>query len=335
MPTPTRYREVQTGDGNYACVENNKRNAQRGTFVVQGGEMTPGVSSSEVVVNIESTEFRADGVDYTLNDGQATLTRNSTPYPRRDLVVAEVPQSDTGSASYRVLEGDPIDSDTMQSLVAEGRVAEDGTPIYPVMALPQVQPPPAQGLLNQATVLGMWYVPPSTADSTDLTDQYKTDLRMSGIGVDDVLRSGGAITEVEAKEGTLDVTASDSERVGGQPLRPIEGMQSISLRREDVPAGGAGTAVGFFATGNSFAVLQYGVFNASSLGVDDNWAIEFRDQNGNYVTRNAGTSIDSFETPHGVYSSDVGNRFTARLVNTADGSGSVPLTGNVQITTTL
>lgn len=339
MPTTTNFREIRIGDGKYAAVDQNRLNAQRGTFVANsgGGRVTPGTSTSEVTLNIEPTEFYADLQSYNLNAGQpaVTLSPNTAPYPRRDLVLARVPETDGGTASYDTIEGDPIDSETMQTLVdppnGDSIVRDDGTPIAPVRAIPEVQPPEALDLLNEATLLAMVWVPPGTTDATDLTDAYISDLREPGSGPVDVLRPGGALAEIKNEPGTINATVSNSEQLGGQSLDPIQGLTTLSLGREDIAPEGRGGEHGFYAPGG-FAILQCGVFQAATLGIDDNWAIEFRDQSDNLVARHAGVNSGTFANPHNVVE-NAGSRFTVQLTNRETSGNARPLTAAVTITT--
>jgi hypothetical protein len=196
------YSEKQIGDGVYAADENNDRNSARGSFVRNGGAVTVGASSTDVVVNIDAADIRLDATDYSLASGSVPLADNSTAYPRRDLVFAR-------SGSFDFMTGNPIEQDTFDTLVAEGVIDGDGLPIHKPEDIPEIQPPAFQGERATATLLAMVYVPPETTDSTNLSGEYITDLRMEGIGVGDVLRSGDAIENIEALDRDLDVSVTE------------------------------------------------------------------------------------------------------------------------------
>lgn len=215
------FRERHNGEGYYTADETNNRNAQRGAFVRNGGAVTVGASSSEVVLNIDAADIRVDGTDYSASSGQITLTENTTLRPRRDLVIARKGPTTSDPATFDALTGTPIDGDLLDRLQnsdqPEGPYVDDnGLPVHPPENIPHIQPPPFQGFRAEATLLAMVYVPPGAADSTDLATEYVTDLRMSGIGVDNVLRTGDVVPELEgydtAANGAVQTTVDNTER---------------------------------------------------------------------------------------------------------------------------
>lgn len=218
------FHEKALADGTYTADENNERNSERGTYVRSGGAVTVGASSTDIALNVDNVEIRVDLTDYSAAGGSVTLAANSSAYPRRDLVIARKGPTGSDPASFDVLTGTPIDQETFDTLVAEGIIEGSGstTPGYPIHrpeSIPEVQPPAAQGFRQEATVLAMVYVPPGAADSTDLSGDLITDLRMEGIGVDDVLRPGDAVTEIEdydtATNGPLETSVTNAESLGG------------------------------------------------------------------------------------------------------------------------
>lgn len=212
------YRERQNGEGWFTADVNNNRNSQRGTHVENGGEVTLGASSSEIALNVNNTDIRVDGVGYTQSSGTVTLPENAAAYPRRDLIIARKGPTESDPASYDRLVGDPISEETLQTLIAEDIVDDGearGQPIHPPENIPEVAPPEATGLRDEAAVLAMAYLPPGTADSTALSDDMITDLRREGIGVSDVLRTGQAIDEVENYNSTIEATVQNSKQHGG------------------------------------------------------------------------------------------------------------------------
>lgn len=234
------YREYHNGDAWITADENNERNAARGTMVRSGGTITIAASSSEPLLSIAETDIRVAGADHSLAAGTVALPANATAYPRRDLVIARKPPDATSGPSFDVLPGDAISPDLLQRLQNTNqpdgaRIDDEGLPIHPPESIPQVQPPAARGLRDEATVLGMVYVPPGTSDSTDLSDEYITDLRREGIGVEGVLRTGDAVAEVESHPDALaaDIsgTANNADLLGGsasdnyQETRPIFAMR--------------------------------------------------------------------------------------------------------------
>ena len=237
------YRERQNGEGWFTADVNNERNSARGAFVRSGGAVTVGASSTEIECNVDAVEVRIGGVDYSQSSGTVTLPDNSTAYPRRDLVTAQKGPTASDPASFEVVAGDPIGDDTFETLASEGVIEgrdsdSPGAPIHPAENIPEVQPPDATGLRDKATVLAMAYVPPDTADSTDMAGSYLTDLRREGIGLSDVLRSGDAIDEVESHGETISATAKNAERFGGR-TKPGELYQRTGLVLAEELASGA------------------------------------------------------------------------------------------------
>ena len=247
----TSFREYENGDAWITADENNERNSARGTYVRQngGGVITIAASSSEPLLSITDTEFRVAETDYSLPGDTEPLPANATAYPRRDLVIARKPPDGNSAPEYDVLPGDPISPDLLQRLQNSNqpggaRVDDEGLPIHSPESIPQVQPPDATGLRDEATVLAMVYVPPGTADSTDLADEYITDLRREGIGVEGVLRTGDAVAEVEDHPNALaaDITgtAGNADNLGGvsaSEYRVVETPKAVVL-------GGAGGGLG-------------------------------------------------------------------------------------------
>lgn len=185
------YNEKSIGEGVYAADENNDRSSARGSFVRSGGAVTVGASSTDVVLNIDAADIRLDATDYSLASGSVTLADNSTAYPRRDLVVAR-------SGSFDFMTGNPIEQGTFDTLVSEGVIDSDGLPIHAPEDIPEIQPPAFQGERTTATLLAMVYVPPGTTDSTSLSGEYITDMRMEGIGINNVLRRDDPLTALSS-----------------------------------------------------------------------------------------------------------------------------------------
>ena len=215
------FNERDIGDGIFAAARNNEKNSERGTFVREGGAVTPGTSSSEVKYEIGATEIRVDGTDYSAASGQVTVTSNTASEPRRDLVIARAGDTTSDPATYDVLVGETITPAMMDRLQKEdqpfgAKLDDDGEPLHEVDNIPQVQPPAAQNLRQEAAVLAMVFVPPGTVDSSDISNDYITDLRMQGIGVEDVLRSGDAVEDLEAYDtaanGAVQTTVENTER---------------------------------------------------------------------------------------------------------------------------
>ena len=231
------YNEKTIGEGVYAADENNDRNSARGSFVRSGGAVTVGASSTDAVVNIDAADIRLDATDYSLSSGSVTLADNSTAYPRRDLVFAR-------SGSFDFATGDPIDSDTNDTLVSEGVIDSDGLPIHAPEDIPEIQPPAFTGERTTATLLAMVYVPPGTTDSTALSADYITDMRMEGIGVSDVLRSGDAVTEIENYDtetnGPLATTVENSAGLGGLSSEEVLAGATSIADTEQLNAGASG-----------------------------------------------------------------------------------------------
>lgn len=226
------FRERHNGEGYYTADETNNRNAQRGAFVREGGAVTVGASASAVVLNIDETDIRVDGTDYSASSGQVTLAENTTMRPRRDLVIARKGPTASDPAQYDALTGTPIDGDLLTRLQnsnqPEGPYVDDsGLPVHPPENIPHIQPPPFQGFRAEATLLAMVYVPPGTSDSTGLATEYITDLRMSGIGVDDVLRQGDVVPELEDYDtdanGAVDTRVDNSNQFSGRTLPELVG----------------------------------------------------------------------------------------------------------------
>lgn len=261
------FQEKGVGEGVYAADENNERNSERGTFVRNGGAVTVGASSSAVVLNTDAVDIRVDGADYSAASGSVTLAANSTAYPRRDLVLAEKGPTASDPASFSVLSGTPIDQDVNDTLVNAGVIegaqsSSPGYPIHPAADIPEVQPPPAQGLRQQAAVLAMVWVPPGTADSTDLSAGLITDMRMEGIGVSDVLRSGDAVDEIEGYGQTVNATVSNSEAIGGETAVGVfSRVMTIQTPLTTFPSSGGRerTILNLPKAGNSLELWSFGV----------------------------------------------------------------------------
>lgn len=237
LTRPMAYREYHNGDAWITADENNERNAARGTMVRSGGTITIAASSSEPLLSIATTEFRVAEQDYSLGSDTEPLPANPEGRPRRDLVIARKPPDETSGPSYDVLPGEPIDSDLLERLQNSNqpdgaRIDGEGLPIHPPESIPQVQPPEATGLRDEATVLGMVYVPPGTADSTDLADEYITDLRREGIGVEGVLRTGDAVEEAESHPDALAIditgTAGDAAMLDGEEVNDYARARELS-----------------------------------------------------------------------------------------------------------
>ncbi|EMA38477.1 hypothetical protein C447_09992 [Halococcus hamelinensis 100A6] len=202
------------------------RDAERGTFVRSGGEITIAASSSEPLLTVSDITFRLDDVeDYSIAESTVELTPNATGYPRRDLIIARGPPDSGGSPTFDSLEGDLIDGDLLAALENENqlggaRLDDEGLPLWPAEAMPSVQPPAGRDLRGEAAIIGMVFLPQGTGTSQDLADEYITDLRKEGIGVEGVLRPGDALAELEAGDDPRSMnitgTAGNAEQFGGK-----------------------------------------------------------------------------------------------------------------------
>ena len=205
------------GSAHYVLDVVNEYIANRGTYWEAGGDLTLGASSTNPIVNIGAVTVRISEEEYsTGSESEVVLAANNGSTPRKDLIVAEVPASGDPAdpPDVHAIAGDPIEMDGENGYNAI--TDENGNLVADPPALPEVQPPAGTNLKDVAVPLHIVYVPPGTADSTDLPNNGTEDVRKEGVGVSDVLRTGDAVQEIEGHPETIDATASNAEQLGGK-----------------------------------------------------------------------------------------------------------------------
>lgn len=264
------FQETNIGEGIFAADDNNEANSERGAFVRNGGKVTVGASSQGIALNIDACKIRIQTTDWSIPSGTVTLADNATAYPRRDLVFAHKGPTASDPGSFEVSTGEPIDAETMQTLVSEGVINQGGTPIAKPEDIPEVQPPAFKGHRDDSTLLAMVYVPPGASDSAAIASSYITDLRMEGIGVTDVLRVGDAIENIESSSATLNTTVANSEALGGHPAGDVlGGMGYVSDTRNVRAETKTYQPILFVPAGWKLVVKQIGRLTESGGGGDN------------------------------------------------------------------
>lgn len=323
-------KEYTNEGGLFAAEENNDASATRGTFVANAEDaplVHPGASSSEIVLDIDATTFRVSGGEWQNPSGTVKPPANTSPYPRRDLVIAEKGATEADAGGYASITGDPISAHTWQQMRVDDpddpntpRLDEEGQPLHPVEELPRVAPPDGTGLRDIGPVLAMVFVPPGAGDSTDIGQEYITDLTKEGVSFEDVLRTGDALAEVERANRELDLHAENATRLDARTWADLKREGSANVIHTTVDAGASEYATFYIPAGHSIRTWWLGIVVGDGDEGTGDMTFQHRNADGTWENRikpvdeQFATSADG-ESPLALNNSD-GQLWRFRIRNT-------------------